>query len=94
MHTITVVSQDASGTEVTSQKAFEVDTTPPNGATIQLVGDDNVLTSSEITSSTTVFISPEPGSTVVGALLDLKVYLMMLAPDRILSTLLNLRWKI
>lgn len=67
VHTITVVSQDASGTEVTSQKAFEVDTTPPNGATIQLVGDDNVLTSSEITSSTTVFISPEPGSTVVGA---------------------------
>ena len=67
VHTVSVVSQDATGVQVTSSKSFEVDTTPPGGATIQLVGDDNVLTASETTSSTAVFITPEPGSTLVSA---------------------------
>lgn len=67
VHTVSVVSEDATGVQVTSSKSFEVDTTPPGGATIQLVGDDNVLTASETTSSTAVFITPEPGSTLVSA---------------------------
>jgi hypothetical protein len=67
VHTVKVISESSAGVQVTSEKTFEVDLTPPGGASIQLVGDDNVLTSSEISSATTVFITPEPGSTVVSA---------------------------
>ena len=67
VHTVKVISENSAGVQVTSEKTFEVDLTPPGGASIQLVGDDNVLTSTEIASATTVFITPEPGSTVLGA---------------------------
>jgi len=67
VHTVKVISENSAGVQVTSEKTFEVDLTPPGGASIQLVGDDKVLTSSEIANATTVFITPEPGSTVVAA---------------------------
>ena len=67
VHTVKGCSGEFCRVQVTSEKNFEVDLTPPGGASIQLIGDDNVLTSTEIASATTVFITPEPGSTVPSA---------------------------
>ena len=64
VHDIVVSYDDASGSSNTSIKTFMVDLTPPADAILSTVGDDFTLNSTEVASSTPLFVEPGSGNFV------------------------------
>lgn len=66
-HTISAMTTNEQGNTSTTEQVFYIDTQAPNAPTVSFTGGDNVLSGSELTKNSLVFISTEADSTVVSS---------------------------
>jgi len=69
-HTITVVSQDASGAQITSQTELVVDRTDPSAPNVSIFNGSGGLTAAERVDPVNVVVVPEAGGSVIDVKLD------------------------
>jgi len=66
-HTISAITTNEQGNASTTEQVFYIDTKAPNAPTVSFTGGDNVLSGSELTKNSLVFISTEADTTVVSS---------------------------
>lgn len=69
-HTFTVVTNSSDGVAMTTEKVFLIDRTSPAPAEIYISGDDLVINTQEVGSSSHVFVTPPTGSKLSSLTLD------------------------
>ena len=66
-HTISAITTNEQGNTSSTDQIFYIDKQAPTAPTVSFTGGDNVLSGSELTKNSLVFISTEAGSTVVSS---------------------------